>query len=77
MSAVIGHGTTDRTAPPTLQQAGEAGRGGEEVAQDEGGQGVVQEGGGEDVLKEGGGEDVLQGGGGEGVLQDGGVFQPA
>ena len=69
MSAVIGHGTTDRTAPPTLQQAGEAGRGGEEVAQDEGGQGVLQEGGGEDVLQKGGGEGVLQDGGG--------VFQPA
>ena len=69
MSAVIGHGTTDRTAPPTLQQLGEAGRGGEEEAQDEGGQGVLQEGGGEDVLQKGGGEGVLQDGGG--------VFQPA
>ena len=53
MSAVIGHGTTDRTAPPTLQQEGEAGRGGEEVAQDEGGQGVLQEGGGSAGEEEG------------------------
>ena len=55
MSAVIGHGTTDRTAPPTLQHSGEAARSGEEVAQDERGQGVLQEGRGEGVLQDGGG----------------------